>query len=125
MRTWTGDLLNTRATASWAFLIAASCVLPLLHCANADHTSSFDGDAGPPDAGPPGETGGFTNVDPPSPPDDVGCAEATKQIYVLATDLALYRFYPDKLQFVRVGQVACPTVAGTFSMAIDRRGTAW
>jgi len=37
----------------------------------------------------------------------------------------LYRFYPDKLQFVRVGQVACPTVAGTFSMAIDRRGTAW
>ena len=70
------------------------------------------------------EAGQFGKVNAP-PPDNVECAEETKQIYVLATDRVLYRFYPDKLQFVRVGQVACPTVAGTFSMAIDRRGTAW
>jgi hypothetical protein len=125
MRTWTGDLLSTSRTACWLLLVAAASVAPLLHCANADSPSSFDGDAGAPDAAPIEETGVF-NPDPTPPPPDTGeCAETTKQIYVLATDLALYRFYPEKLQFVRIGQVACPTVAGTFSMAIDRRGTAW
>ena len=100
--------------------------MPLLHCANANGTSGFDGEAvdAAADGGPVTEAGAFGKVTPP-PPDSAECAETTKQIYVLATDRVLYRFYPDKLQFVRVGQVACPTVAGTFSMAIDRRGTAW
>ena len=125
MRTRTRNLLNPRSSACWLFLLGASCVAPLLHCANADGTSSIDADAGGPDAAPAVEAGAFNNnVDTP-PHDDVECAETTKQIYVLATDKVLYRFYPDKLEFVRVGQVACPTVAGTFSMAIDRRGTAW
>ena len=99
-------------------------VLPLLHCANAG-SSNIDLDAGvAPDRAPVDEGGAFSPVTAP-PPDDVECAETTKQIYVLATDKALYRFYPETLQFVRVGQVACPTGAGTFSMAIDRHGTAW
>ena len=121
MRTCSGGTLR-----HWLVLLAASCALPLLHCANANGTAPVDlapADAGS-DAPPAAEAGGF-NVDTPLPDDSKECAETTKQIYVLATDLALYRFYPDKLSFVRVGQVACPTTAGTFSMAIDRRGTAW
>ena len=108
-------------------LVGALGVFPLLHCAAANGTSNIDVDAGEPapDAAPTAEGGGFNNNLNALPPDDVECAETTKQIYVLATDKALYRFYPDKLQFVRVGMVACPTVAGTFSMAIDRHGTAW
>lgn len=53
------------------------------------------------------------------------CTEETKQIYVLGADKGLYRFYPETLKFVLVGIVGCPTTAGTFSMAVDRRGTAW
>ncbi|MCW5833560.1 MAG: hypothetical protein KIS78_14250 [Labilithrix sp.] len=53
------------------------------------------------------------------------CAEETAQIFVVATDKGFYRFDPQDLAFVRVGTLGCPTTAGTFSMAIDRRGTAW
>jgi hypothetical protein len=116
--------LKTRSTACWLVLVCALGVAPLFHCAAANGTASVDLDAGtpPPDADP--EAGAFGNQDTPLP-ENVECAETNKQIYVLATDKALYRFHPDKLQFVRVGEVACPTGAGTFSMAIDRRGTAW
>lgn len=129
MRPRTGDVLSARSTAAWLVLVGAAAALPLLHCAAANGTAGVDLDAGPalPDAAPSEETGSFDNHDNlyVPPPDGVECAETTKQIYVLATDKALYRFHPDKLQFVRVGQVGCPTVAGTFSMAIDRHGTAW
>jgi hypothetical protein len=118
--------LSTRATACLLALLGAVGVVPLLHCANAGGAPSADELDAPPDAALPGddEAGGFNNVTP-LPSNDKECAETTKQIFVLATDKALYRFHPDKLLFVRVGQVACPTDAGTFSMAIDRRGTAW
>ena len=53
------------------------------------------------------------------------CAEETKQIFVLGTDKALYRFNPETLEFKHIGVIGCPSAAGTFSMAIDRRGTAW
>jgi hypothetical protein len=53
------------------------------------------------------------------------CTNETQQIYVVATDKSLYRFYPLSLTFVRVGTLNCPSNAGTFSMAIDRFGTAW
>jgi hypothetical protein len=107
-------------------LLGALAGLPLLHCANAVAPTSAELDAGAPvvDAAPTSEGGGF-DLTTPLPNDDGECAETTKQIYVLATDRALYRFYPETLKFVHVGQVACPTTAGTFSMAIDRRGTAW
>lgn len=108
--------------------LAALTALPLLHCAarspapsNEDLTPVLVPEAGPP----PEEAGSGFGDGTPLPDDTTECAEANKQIYVLATDLGLYRFYPDTLVFERVGQVACPTSAGTFSMAIDRRGTAW
>jgi hypothetical protein len=83
------------------------------------------------------ETNGLLDEDPTTAPDQVfqeggiqtidrpECAESTQQVYVVATDKVLYRFYPQKLEFVRVGTLQCPTSAGTFSMAIDRRGLAW
>jgi len=71
------------------------------------------------------QTGGFSDASA-GPPDTHGeCAEETKQIYVLATDKSLYRFYPEKLTFTRIGTLDCASSAGTFSMAIDRWGTAW
>jgi hypothetical protein len=117
--------LNARTTTAWLTLSLALGAMPLLHCAGGTPTASADLDAGVlPEAAPATEAGAFANQTP-LPADDTECAETNKQIYVLATDYALYRFYPDTLTFTRVGQVACPTGAGTFSMAIDRRGTAW
>jgi len=104
---------------------AAACALPLFHCAKADTTSGFDLDAGTGEAGVEPEAGTFIDDTSPPIPPFVECADETKQIYVLGSDKALYRFYPDTLKFVRIGTVACPTTAGTFSMAIDRRGVAW
>ncbi len=133
MRAGSGDVLSMRthtqtqrgAAACLVALVAVG-VVPLLHCASANGTGPVDLDAGPPllPEAAPDEAGAFNGMTAPIP-DDVECAETTKQIYVLATDKALYRFYPEKVQFLRVGQVACPTTAGTFSMAIDRHGTAW
>lgn len=82
-------------------------------------TSSSSGEAPPPSG---------TFVDASANPDPSilqDCSEETKQIYVLATDKSLYRFYPETLKFVRVGTLGCATSAGTFSMAIDRKGIAW
>jgi len=126
-RSVTPDGVRARASCWWLVLLGAASVVPAFHCANAGSPiAPGELDAGllPPDSGSGDEGGAFNNTSGPIP-DDVECAETTKQIYVLATDKALYRFYPDKVQFVRVGQVACPTSAGTFSMAIDRHGTAW
>ncbi len=104
---------------------AAACALPLFHCAKADTTSGFDPDLDAGEAGVEPEAGTFIDDTSPPIPPFVECADETKQIYVLGSDKALYRFYPDTLKFVRIGTVACPTTAGTFSMAIDRRGVAW
>lgn len=67
---------------------------------------------------------GFADAAPP-PRARTECAEETQQVYVIATDKVLYRFLPQTLEFVRVGTVACPTTAGTFSMAVDRFGFAY
>jgi hypothetical protein len=122
-----GILRAARSALPAGSALAALCLAPLLaHCAQASAVTTSDLDASLlPEAGPPPEAGAGFAPEAPLPPDDTECAETNKQIYVLATDLGLYRFYPDALSFVRVGQVACPTSAGTFSMAIDRRGTAW
>ena len=104
------------------FVFALAGLVP--SCAQDDTKSGFVETPSEPDAAPPstGTTFGDAgaSIDP-----DVECAEETEQIYVVATDKGLYRFYPEDLKFVRVGTLGCPTTAGTFSMAIDRRGTAW
>lgn len=114
-----------RVWARWGLLAAAAAFVPFLHCARADDSSRFEVDAATaaePEAG--ASTGDFGEAST-TPPDTVDCAEETKQIYVLGTDKALYRFYPDTLKFVRIGTVACASTSGTFSMAIDRRGVAY
>ncbi len=116
------------ALGAGALAVLAAMAPSAIGCARGEERPSaavFDDDAAtdPPDAGPT-EAGVFSETGPP-PPEAVECADETKQIYVLGTDKTLYRFYPDTLKFVRVGIVACPSVAGTFSMAIDRRGTAF
>jgi hypothetical protein len=79
------------------------------------------------EAGAASSSGGGTFGDGSAPPGDdaTECTEGTQQIYVVATDKGLYRFYPQELRFVYVGTLGCPTTAGTYSMAIDRRGRAW
>jgi hypothetical protein len=101
---------------------AAILALCMLSCAQGKPTeeAALDGGAEPPDAGP-----GFVEAGKPSPTAPVECAEATKQIFVLGTDKTLYRFEPDALKFIRIGQINCPSTAGTFSMAIDRFGVAY
>ena len=111
----------------WLVLAAAlSCASPSLSCANGDlSANALDPDPPPPpDAGP--ESGIFAEAgfEPPGL-EEVECSQETKQIYVVATDKVLYRFYPETLTFTRIGPIGCATTAGTFSMAIDRRGTAW
>ena len=117
--------MKLRST-TWLGLVAAACLAPTLHCAQADESTRFVDEAGPtepsPEAGAP--PGVFEEASAPNPL-NVECSEETKQIYVLGTDKTLYRFYPDVLKFVRIGVIGCASVAGTFSMAIDRRGTAW
>jgi hypothetical protein len=98
----------------------------LVACANEGGRSGFVENSATPDAAPPPNgtfsEGGSADPDPTILQE---CAEETQQIYVLATDKSLYRFYPQKLEFVRVGTLGCATAAGTFSMAIDRKGIAW
>ncbi|HSO36229.1 MAG TPA: hypothetical protein VLT33_27065 [Labilithrix sp.] len=117
--------MNARTIARWLVIGVAASVVPLLHCAKADGTSGFGDDGGAPEGGADPEAGSFIDDTSPPLPPFVECADETKQIYVLGSDKVLYRFYPDTLKFLRIGTVACPTVADTFSMAIDRRGVAW
>ncbi|MBX3188912.1 MAG: hypothetical protein KF819_17970 [Labilithrix sp.] len=107
-----------------ALAVACLAVAPVLHCARADESARFDDEGASVAADAAVETGVFADGGA-KPIEDVECAEDTKQIYVLGTDKALYRFYPDQLKFVRIGIIGCPTNGSTFSMAIDRRGIAW
>ena len=107
---------------------AASIVALALSCAKADESTTFPAEAidTSPEAGAGAESGSFAEASAVTLPEDAKeCTQETKQIYVVATDKTLYRFYPDTLVFTRIGVLGCPTTAGTFSMAIDRRGTAW
>ena len=111
-----------------ALLLGTAVVALALSCAKADESTTFP--AEPVDTSPEGgagaESGSFAEASAVTLPEDAKeCTQETKQIYVVATDKTLYRVYPDTLVFTRIGVLGCPTTAGTFSMAIDRRGTAW
>lgn len=102
-------------------------IAALAACATEGNNSGFVENSAAPDSGPPPPTGNFSEAGAGDPDPSIleDCAEETQQIYVVATDKSLYRFYPQKLEFVRVGTLGCATAAGTFSMAIDRKGIAW
>ncbi len=55
-----------------------------------------------------------------------GCAEATKNIFVVSEERVLYSFSPPTLAFTEVGLLACGSGTATpTSMAVDRKGIAW
>lgn len=118
---------SDRKSFSWLNVAAVALVFALPSCARG-HSRGVDlveADAGDPPASPPGfdDTDEGVSLIAPNRPE---CADqASQQIYVVATDMGFYRFYPEHLTFERVGSLGCPTAAGTFSMAIDRRGIAW
>lgn len=85
----------------------------------------------PPDAGPPApfaeppEAGPDAEAGPPKTDEDVECAGATTNVYVMARNPdAIHRFDPVTLTFTRLGTLDCPA-SDSFSMAVDRRGKAW
>lgn len=65
-----------------------------------------------------GDVEGGVVVDP--------CPEELKEIYVVTNGNALYRFAPATVTFTKIGNLSCPAGFATpFSMAVDRKGTAW
>jgi hypothetical protein len=57
---------------------------------------------------------------------DPGCPAQTQFIYVVTADETLYKFDPPTRAFTTIGQLNCPGGFATpYSMAVDRRGTAW
>lgn len=55
------------------------------------------------------------------------CPEELKEIYTVSDGKDLHRFAPATLTFTRIGTLNCPgaSFASPFSMAVDRKGTAW
>jgi hypothetical protein len=86
-------------------------------------TSTFDV------GGPKDDTGGFggDGISPEGGIAPEDCPEELKQVYVVTEGNELYRFDPATLVFTKIGNVSCPDAgfATPFSMAVDRKGTAW
>ncbi|MEO7111167.1 MAG: hypothetical protein ABI183_12080 [Polyangiaceae bacterium] len=76
--------------------------------------SGFDANIPPIDARPPVDA---SRLDCPD-------ADATL-IYLITTDNQLLSFYPPAASFTLIGNIACPSSSTPFSMAVDRRGTAY
>ncbi|MDI1449064.1 hypothetical protein [Polyangium sp. 6x1] len=58
---------------------------------------------------------------------DDTCAEEAKLVYIIGQDNELYSFNPPTLEVKLIGVIDCPTggLGTPFSMAVDRKGTAW
>ena len=74
----------------------------------------------PPDSLPPIDSRPNVDVRRNDCPD----ADATL-VYVISSDYRLYSFYPPTATFVPIGQIACPSGATPYSMAVDRKGKAY
>ncbi|MDI1480176.1 hypothetical protein [Polyangium sp. y55x31] len=55
------------------------------------------------------------------------CADEAKLVYIIGQDNELYSFDPPTLDVKLIGVIDCPTggIGTPFSMAVDRKGTAW
>ncbi|HEY8075493.1 MAG TPA: hypothetical protein VIF62_15320 [Labilithrix sp.] len=58
-------------------------------------------------------------------PNQQGCSDAAKLVYVVSEENDLYSFQPNKLTFTKIGPLNCPSSSSPNSMAVDRSGTAW
>jgi hypothetical protein len=65
--------------------------------------------------------------DPPIPgePDQSGCSENAKLIFVVDENDTLSRFDPIAKTFMDIGKLDCPASGTPFSMGIDRNAGAW
>jgi len=103
----------------------AFALVALVCCGKSSSDGGFDpGDGGDnPDGGP---TGVFQKGDAGSVVGLPECADATKDVYVIAEDRTFYSFHPPTLAFTNKGILDCPTGgASPTSMAVDRDGIAW
>lgn len=83
-----------------------------------------DSDAGAPPVGAFVDASSSTDGDAQAPL--LECADENKLVYVLTSPAReLLRFSPETLTFASIGKIKCPTADDVFSMAVDRRGTAW
>ncbi len=93
---------------------------------DAGRSEASAGDVGAQDSGSVLEGGLAVDALADVGPSGDGCAEETKRVYVVSKQKDLHRFDPAALTFTKVGALACDAGAATpFSMAIDRKGTAW
>ena len=74
----------------------------------------------PPDA-PPDVVDAPPDAPPPSECDDAGIT----YIYLITEQNRLLHFYPPTGEIVTVGMIDCPSQSTPFSMAVDRKGTAY
>ncbi len=86
--------------------------------ANSGFTNGSSGSSGS-GFGTSGGTGTGTN------PNQAGCSDAAKLVYVVSEENDLYSFQPNKLTFKKIGTLSCPSSSTPNSMAVDRSGTAW
>jgi hypothetical protein len=76
--------------------------------------------------GPGGSSGGFVPQDGGTAVKPPECADATKDVFVIAEDRSFYSFHPPTLELKNKGLLDCPTGGATpTSMAVDRDGIAW
>lgn len=106
----------------WPGVVACAAFLAPLACAS--KTRAPLDDTG--DGGPAGSSGGFVMQDGGVTPQVAECAEANKDVFVIAEDRTFYSFHPPTAEFKAKGILNCPTGgAMPTSMAIDRDGFAW
>jgi hypothetical protein len=134
-----------RASGAWCAIAAAGVAIasavslsscgartPLLVVEPADagevDAEAFDatppGDASPPFDAPIDTTPPLDARGPDVVVHDCPDPEATR-VYVVTMEGVLYSFYPPTAAFARIGAVDCPTDGFAFSMAVDRKGTAY
>ena len=58
-------------------------------------------------------------------PNQTGCSEAAKLVYVVSDLNELFSFKPDTGTFTKIGELKCPSASTPNSMAVDRTGVAW
>jgi hypothetical protein len=127
---------TTRRGDAWLLPLVVVVIASSVACSaskDSGGTPALDGAVGDSGAGfdtstpLPGDSGSGLDATTPEGglPDD--CPEELKQVYVITQGNELHRFDPAALTFTKIGDVSCPGagIATPFSMAVDRKGTAW
>ncbi len=102
--------------------------LVLVACGSSSSKSGFENpdNGGFTNGGSSGSSGfGGSSGSSGGDPNQAGCSDAAKLVYVVSEENDLYSFQPNKLAFKRIGTLNCPSSDTPNSMAVDRSGTAW